>query len=107
MSEAMTDEQRQLFNIRVIRVTLGAALRKASSPQVAREAVAQAMSLLDGVRQTATTAQVRSEVDSVRSDILSRVGEPRQERAADGTIPGSSDWRVQPERSEGPDATQA
>ena len=90
MTQAMTDEQRQLFNIRVIRVTLDAALRKASSPQVAREAVAHGMSLLDGVRQRATSAQVRSEVDSVRTDILSRVGEPLRREPASGDVLGAA-----------------
>lgn len=75
MNGRMTDEQRQLFNINVIRVTLAAALRKVTTPQHAQQVVAHGLSLLDRVGENATSETVRAEVEAARTDILARVGE--------------------------------
>lgn len=73
-SDDMADERRQLLNIRVIRVTLDAALRDAPSPEVAEQATAHALLLLDGARREATSRHVRAEAEAVRADIIARTG---------------------------------
>lgn len=61
------DEQRQLRNVQVIRVSLAAALRKASPGQEER-CIARARQLLTHARHEATTT-VMAEIDALEAEL--------------------------------------
>lgn len=68
MTSAMTDEERQRMNVRVIRVTLNAALRNAS-PQEVEQCRARARQLLADARRNTTAAVVISEIEALQDEL--------------------------------------
>ena len=68
MASAMTDQERQRMNVRVIRVTLDAALRHAS-PQEAHQCRARARQLLLDARRNTTAAAVISEIEALQDEL--------------------------------------
>ena len=69
----MSDEQRQRMNVRIIRVTLAAALRYAP-PGGAAQCVERARQLLAEARNQTTVQSVLAEIDALQSHLDSRRG---------------------------------
>ena len=71
--ERMTSEDRQLMNVRAIRVTLASALRHLP-PEKVDLCVARARQLLDHAREEATAGSVLAQIESLEVELASSNG---------------------------------
>lgn len=80
----MDEQYSERMRLRTIRVTLNAALRSASTPEVEEAALGRAQALLDLVDGQLTDPGLRAELDGLRSKVAARLNGERRNGESSG-----------------------